>query len=69
MLQSNYDPRPARVRVMEKFEQQPERLWTTRELSEELHIGQYSVSPIVSKIHMYGGPIEKIGHHHWRLKR
>ena len=69
MLQRNYDPRPARVRVMEKFTQQPERVWTMRELAEELGIWQKTLSPLVSKIHMYGGPIEKVGHCYWRLKR
>src|SRR5260370_38464075 len=64
------DSRPTRVRVIEKFEQQPEREWTMAELEVELGVWRPTLSTLVSKLVSEGrAPIEKIGHHHWRLEK
>lgn len=69
------DERPLRVRVVETLRQHPEGM-STKELEAILRVPRYTVSPVVSKICMYGGPIEKCpdapthgAGTRWRLKQ
>lgn len=71
------DPRPLRVRVVDALRQFPDGA-TCAQLSEVLGDFQYTISSIVSKMHCYGGAIERVGRlsgmkngsaFYWRLKR
>lgn len=53
------DDRPLRVRVVEALKRHPKGL-STKDLESILKVPRYTVSPVVSKICMYGGPIEKV---------
>lgn len=71
--QSLLDVRSLRERVIETLHGFPDGA-TTRDLAAKLGDPQYSISSVVSKIFLYGGPIEKIGHQFgpgtkWRLRR
>lgn len=71
------DPRSLRLRLVETLRDFPEGA-TCAQLSEVLGDFQYTISSIVSKMHCYGGAVEKVRVPHgirggsvtfWRLKR
>ena len=69
---SELDPRPLRIRILEALPIAPAPGISMRELGERLGDPPYSVSSVVSKMHAYGGPVEKIGEFgpsvRWRRK-
>lgn len=70
---SNYDTRALRIRVLEVLENFPDGL-TTKEIAEYLGEAQYTVSPIVSRLFLYGPQVEKVNRSmgpgvKWRLRK
>ena len=55
---ANFDPRPLRVRLLEAL---PVDGWMTgQELAAKLGDPHYTVLSMISKIYMYGGPVERM---------
>lgn len=75
-MQRHSDPRPLRVRIIEALKPYPLGL-TARELAQVMGDWQPGISSIVSKMHTYGGPVEKVCNDgngygkgvRWRLRR
>lgn len=54
---SNFDPRSLHVRILEVLTYP---MWmSTQQVSEKLGDAHYSVSSIMSKLYLYGGPVER----------
>lgn len=63
---------PLRLQVAAALQRHREGL-STRQLEQELGVSsRYTLSSVVSKMHLYGAPIEKVGKHGpgviWRWK-
>lgn len=62
-----------RERIVEELKKYPEGL-SSRHLSQILEVRPEQISPVISKLHAYGTPIEKIGGNRglrviWRWKQ
>lgn len=54
---SNFDPRPLRIRIMSVLTYP---MWmTTQQVAEKTGDAHYTVSAMMSKMYLYGGPIER----------
>ena len=67
------DSRPLHVRILSALAHHPDGV-SCRALAAELGDADYTVSNVVSKLHQYGGPVEKLGPNRgpavrWRLRR
>lgn len=55
---SNFDPRPLRIRIVEALSW-PEYI-STEDIAKRLGDPHYTVSSMMSKLYLYGGPVERI---------
>lgn len=51
---------PVRIRVTDELKRHPEGL-SCVQLEELLGVSRYTIGPVISKMFMYGGPVEKLG--------
>ena len=55
---ANFDPRPLRMRLLDALEL--DRWMTGSELAAKLGDPHYTVLSVISKMYLYGGPIERM---------
>lgn len=71
-MSNHTDDMPLHLRIRAVLKDYPQGL-STRDLANILCVAQYSVSPVVSKLHAYGAGIEKTGPNRgagtkWRIR-